>query len=466
MQRWKTALCALGLAACADPAMMSETSDPAIFEEGRASQALALSPRFARFKVRLENVNAARFLKSGAFSIPVGKSSAGPIRPGDSYQFTFTAGKSHRLSFVTMLGASNDWFLAPGPEGIPLFVDGQPISGDLTTHLRLYDAGTEVDQEPAVGPDTGPKQAAPGQGAADRDRKVREVSNPAMLADGSSFALPAVSEMISASIQPTSNPHEFRVEIRNVAGSHPLMTSAGPAMVGFSPGVYVIHADDAPLFQPGTFDRDEGLEAIAESGAIQTLATVTQLASGVATGFSPTLFALHTSGAPLFSPGHPDRGFGLERIAEEGDAASLAQHLTGELTAVGVAMRPLGSEKSGPIKPGQAYEVTVIARAGDRLTLATMYGASNDWFVSTGGEGLDLFDLQGQPISGNRSSKLRLWNAGTEVDQEPAVGPDTAPNQPAPDTGAVDARREVRLVMPEEYRTPITSHLKLTVSAY
>jgi len=78
----------------------------------------------------------------------------------------------NKLSF----GWSNDWFFATRPEGIALFsAEGAPRRGDVTGDLAIYDAGTELDQELAIGPDTGPQQAGPDAGAADPVDQVREV---------------------------------------------------------------------------------------------------------------------------------------------------------------------------------------------------------------------------------------------------------------------------------------------------
>ena len=40
---------------------------------------------------------------------------------------------------------------------------------------------------------------------------------------------------------------------------------------------------------------------------------------------------------------------------------------------------------------------------------------------------------------------ISLWDAGTEVNQEPGLGPDQAPRQKAPNTGASE-RKPVQLV--------------------
>ena len=47
-----------------------------------------------------------------------------------------------------------------------------------------------------------------------------------------------------------------------------------------------------------------------------------------------------------------------------------------------------------------------------------------------------LFDSKGEPVSGDVTSSFTLYDAGTEVDEEPGVGPTQAPRQKAPNTGA------------------------------
>jgi hypothetical protein len=82
-----------------------------------------------------------------------------------------------------MMGQSNDWFYAPAESGIELFRKGQAISGDITSHLIMWDAGTEVDQEPGIGSEQGPRQKGPNTGKAENGmvRKVQDgkvYSNP------------------------------------------------------------------------------------------------------------------------------------------------------------------------------------------------------------------------------------------------------------------------------------------------
>ena len=90
----------------------------------------------------------------------------GALQSGESFEIPFTAAINQRVSFVAMLGQSNDWFFAPKPEGIALYdADGNPRAANVTSEIYLFDAGGEIDQEPAVGDATGPRQPAPDFGA-------------------------------------------------------------------------------------------------------------------------------------------------------------------------------------------------------------------------------------------------------------------------------------------------------------
>ena len=84
------------------------------------------------------------------------------IGPGSSYSFSFDAGKGHSLSFATMLAQSNDLFYAPAQNGIALYdANGVALTGDITAMLHLWDAGTEVNEEPGTGANQAPRQSGP-----------------------------------------------------------------------------------------------------------------------------------------------------------------------------------------------------------------------------------------------------------------------------------------------------------------
>ena len=101
------------------------------------------------------------------FNTPVGASAPGPITPGAAYEVAISAMPGDRLSLTLMMGQSNDWFYAPAESGIELFKNGKAISGDITSQMILWNAGTEVDQEAGIGPDQGPRQKGPNTGKAE-----------------------------------------------------------------------------------------------------------------------------------------------------------------------------------------------------------------------------------------------------------------------------------------------------------
>ncbi len=151
---------------------------------------------------------------------------------------------------------------------------------------------------------------------------------------------------------------------------------------------------------------------------------------------SPGLCIVHTNNAPVFSANKKDRGKGLEAQAEDGNPATLAKSLDGAkgVKSVVVFNTPVGQKSPGPIGPGAAYECSIEAAAGSKLTITSMFGQSNDLFYAPNEGGIALFK-DGKPISGNVASQIILWDAGTEVNEEPGIGPNQAPRQKAPNTG-------------------------------
>ncbi len=112
--------------------------------------------------------------------------------------------------------------------------------------------------------------------------------------------------------------------------------------------------------------------------------------------------------------------------------------------ASGAFNTPVGASAPAPIFPGEAYEVNFDAAPGHKLSFATMFVQSNDFFYAPDGEGIDLFDALGNQVTGNITSQVMLWDVGSEVNQEPGLGADQAPRQNGPNTGAADVNTNVR----------------------
>lgn len=152
--------------------------------------------------------------------------------------------------------------------------------------------------------------------------------------------------------------------------------------------------------------------------------------------FSPGLAVVHTDKAPIFTAGKKDRGKGLEAQAEDGNPATLAKSLESDkgIKSVVVFNTLMGQKSPGRVGPGAAYECSIEAAPGSKLAVTSMFGQSNDLFYAPNESGIALFS-NSKPISGDITAKIILWDAGTEVNEEPGIGPNQAPRQTAPDTG-------------------------------
>src|SRR6266404_5343689 len=166
---------------------------------------------------------------------------------------------------------------------------------------------------------------------------------------------------------------------------------------------------------------------------------VLKLSNGKTAPFvaAPVLWAVDTGSTnPIFVAGQVDAGKGLETLAETGNPSPLARSLNGArgVVTVGADDRPVGSDAGGPIPPGKGYQFEVTAAPGQTLSLAWMFGQSNDLFYSND-RPIALFDAAGKPVTGDMTHQLALWDAGTEVNEEPGLGPNQGPRQKTPDAG-------------------------------
>lgn len=170
---------------------------------------------------------------------------------------------------------------------------------------------------------------------------------------------------------------------------------------------------------------------------------------------APGVFVVHSGGEPLFTEGEADRGEGLEALAEDGNPGPLS-----EAIGAPVFNTPEGSDMPGPLGPndgmgpGNSYAFEFEAEEGSYLSFATMLVQSNDLFFAPDAMGIALFE-DGYPIKGDITHQVMLWDAGTEVNQEPGTGPDQPMNQSGPNTGE-DEGGAVRLV-DDEFEYPETA---------
>jgi hypothetical protein len=422
-----------------------------------------------KFTVTLENVATAKaFTSSGIFNTPVGDTAVGPATPGKKYEFTVDVGRKQKLHFASMLAATNDLFYGPNGDGIALYdANGAPIAAmDVTSQISLWDAGTEVNEEPHVGPNTVTNQTAPNTGVTENGNVVT-IANAT---DGVAFNYPPVSAVIKVSFAHTAGTL-FKITIENVSSASALMTSAGNFPAPLSPGVWVVSSAKDPLFKAGSPDYGKGLERIAEDGNPAPLGAYAAASSGITYPASPGVWVVHSEGSkPLFSTGAADLGKGIEAIAEDGNPAPLATNLStlAGYAAGAVFNIPVGNVAPGAITPGAKYQFTFSASPGEALSFASMLAATNDVFFAPKATGIALFDADGVAVTGDVSDQVSLWDAGTEGNEEPGIGPNTVTNQLAPNTGTPGEGKVQLLsaVSTDTYPYPTSqSVLKVTLAA-
>jgi hypothetical protein len=354
----------------------------------------------------------------------------GLLDPGDSYSVELHAPPGTRLSFAIMFWGSNDLFFAPGAEGLELFdTQGQPLSGELTDQIELWDAGTEADQDLFLGDQQWMNQTLPNQGDGDPNPNVR-------LASESYPNLPAVADLIGVTLS-AGEGNMFTLTLENRSTDQTLMLSDGTTRsVPLASGVFVIHPEANPLFVVGQPERAAGLEALAEDADPTEIAAALAEQSGVVSPLAPGLWVIHgeSDQGELYQLGEPDYGNGLETLAEDGDPVDLLAHY-GDQANIGIFGGVYGDDVM-PLLPGGAFIFDIEARPGERISIASMFGQSNDMFLATAPEGIALFDGDGAPIAGDISAEFSMLDAGTEVNEWLGAGPNQAPRQAAPNSGA------------------------------
>lgn len=327
----------------------------------------------------------AALLSKGVFDTPVGDSMMGPATPGKKFVFTVKASPtSPNLSFATMFGQSNDWFFAPDPTGIPLFDPmGQALAErDVSDLVYVWDVGSEINQAPSMGPDQGPRQAAPDTGPAEG------VLSPFT---DTTRSLPSARAIAALDVVAQAD-GTFTVTVKNVSG--PTSSIVSP----ISPVFYAVHDSTWTLFAEGQ-PASAGLEALAEDGNGPHLAETQQGAQGT----SVVGAAAIPAGSDTAGPALPGSSFSFTVKPDASHRFLSIASMVGQTNDAFLAFGPKG--------------VALLDEMGKRPTA-------------------DLVD--------DFARALTVWDAGTEANQVPGVGMNQAPRQPAPNTGPADPQTGVR----------------------
>ena len=122
----------------------------------------------------------------------------------------------------------------------------------------------------------------------------------------------------------------------------------------------------------------------------------------------------------------------LQRLAESGETGPLQKSLSSQPPTL------LAGVWSETLAPGQKVTFNFKAKAGQKLSFATMLAESNDLLLAPANGSLALFDSQNEPLSGDLSAQLELFDAGSEVNQAPGQGSFQFPRQKSADEGSVE----------------------------
>lgn len=378
-------LAALGIASCDDddPEMMQPTT------------------------ITIENVlDSKPLVQSGTFQ---GTGTPPVVLPGESVTFSFWAAKNQRLTFATMYGWSNDLFFAPENPGIRLYNDdGTPITGDVSSQVKLWDNGTRTNQAP------GNSVTHPGT-AEDTQKNIKEVDGT----DDYGNAYLSASELMKVSLEYNGN-SMFTITIMNNSGGTNNETPFSPGVWAIS---YVAGGDlllPEPIYSSGAMSAN-GLTNIAEMGDNSVMSSYLAGITGIFTPLSPVLVVVYEGSAnPFYMTGENDRGEGLKELAQKGNADILAEALESKagVKAVYVLKEPNTTVLLPKINGGAGGKVSQMLSVsqGDHIAVATMYGFSNDWFFATTGQDIDATQ------KGDVSSSIGLFDNGTAVNQFPGAG--------------------------------------------
>ncbi len=194
------------------------------------------------------------------------------------------------------------------------------------------------------------------------------------------------------------------IRLENVADTDALSAEEThtDGQIWLTPGAYAVHEGDNPVLTEGE-EASLGLEALAEAGFPSGFEGETGLVEELSPEDNENIVA-----AGAFTPDNT--------VEDPND--------------------PMGEVPGAPpIAPGGAYEFEVDVSPGQNLSFATMFVPSNDLFYAPNESGITLWPEDGEVVSDDVTGDVELWDAGTEVNSEPGVGPDQAPVHDSPDTG-------------------------------
>ncbi len=223
----------------------------------------------------------------------------------------------------------------------------------------------------------------------------------------------------------------------------------------------LIAAVAGPVAPAGAEETGTSFTVVVEN--VSNEGTLSTSAGSVAVPLSPGAYVVHPAGRNVLLDPRDQATPALEALAEDGDPSGFPAQVSGAT----VFNTPVGSDAPGPLLPGKSYSFSFEANPGYELSLATMFVQSNDWFYTTVSDthGIALFDADGNPVSGDVTDQLKLWESKTELDEEPGTGPNQAPRQIGPNTGTTEIGQVISLSTQGKAPSLNGPVIKVTISA-
>ena len=320
-----------------------------------------------------------------------GVAGADDFGPGESITFTLVpAPGSEILSFGTMVVMSNDAIIALEPQGVPLL--GEDEDGNI-----VYRNPNSIANDLLA------------------LMEVWDVGTEANQTPGAGADIGAVqADPNTGDADPDATIRYYNDPTNDLASIADDL-AIGVDILGDNVSIRFLNGSDGTEFQ---FTMAAGVGAMAPEGV--------------------ALFDLDTAASA-----------GLESLAEDGVPTAFIAEL-GAATAGDVVATPVVA--SGDL--GDFFDLTSVASTEPVFHFAAMIAESNDTFLSTGPDGVNIFNDAGELLSEEEIetailAALRVYDAGTEQNQAAARGADMAPLQgKVTNVGANEGNGNVRIVTP------------------
>jgi len=254
-------------------------------------------------------------------------------------------------------------------------------------------------------------------------------------------SLPEISTAMDVRIMPLESNTGFEITIENIRDQPDLLKN-------ISEGAWVVHnAGQVPFFEVGEFG-DLLLKKQAEDNSNAEYREYLEDNSGWFSSLSPGAYTMNDS---LFYIGSLATN-AMESLAEDGDPSGFTDTFD----------TPVGASGPDVLAPGQSYTFQISATSGDYFSMASKLMETNDWYVGT--QIIPLFQ-NNKPLTGIITNNFKVYDAGTEIDEYPQLGPNQAPRQPGNNEGpSEDAMLDKEV--DESFKIPeISDMIKVTLEA-